>query len=72
MLGWYEGLEGREKRLGKKRKTVLYWRRVLIEAGVEPMEVEKRTREKNDWKKLVKERVEHIELWVAQKGNGYE
>ena len=26
VLGWWEGLEGREKMTGRKRKTVLYWR----------------------------------------------
>ena len=72
VLGWYEELEGKAKRLGKKRKTVLYWRRVLIEAGVEPMEVEKRTSERTEWKKVVKERVEHIDLWVDQKGHEYQ
>ena len=72
VLGWYEELEGKAKRIGRKRKTVLYWRRVLMEAGVEPMEVEKRTKERTEWRRVVKERVEHIDLWVAQKGNRYE
>ena len=27
VLGWWEGLEGRGKMGGRKRKTVLYWRR---------------------------------------------
>ena len=27
VLGWWEGLEGRGKMAGRKRKTVLYWRR---------------------------------------------
>ena len=31
VLGWWEGLEGRGKMAGRKRKTVLYWRRVLRE-----------------------------------------
>ena len=45
---------------------------MLIEAGVEPMEVEKRTRDRTEWKKVLKERVEHIDLWVAQKGKEYD
>ena len=72
VLGWYGELEGRVKRTGRKRKTVLYWRRVLIEAGVDPMEVEKVTKDRTEWKKVVKERVEHIDLWVAQKGHEYQ
>ena len=31
VLGRWEGLEGRGKMAGRKRKTVLYWRRVLRE-----------------------------------------
>ena len=72
VLGWYEGLEGSRKKIGKKRKTVLYWRRVLSEAGVEPLEVERRTRERDGWKKIVRERVEHLDRWVAQKGHEYD
>ena len=33
VLGWWEGLEGRGKMAGRKRKTVMYWRRVLSEAS---------------------------------------
>ena len=71
VLGWYEGLKWRRKRIQKKRKIVLLWRRVLIEAGVEPMEVDRKTRERTEWKELVKERVEHIDLRISQKENGY-
>ena len=35
LLGWWEELEGREKKVGKKRKTVLYWKRLLREAGID-------------------------------------
>ena len=40
VLGWWEGLEGKGKMAGRKRKTVLYWRRVLREAGIDWTEVE--------------------------------
>ena len=71
VLGWYEGLEGRRKMGGRKRKTVLYWRRVMAEAGVDPMEVERLTGDRRGWKAKVGERVQHLELWEAQKGHGY-
>ena len=29
MLGCYGGLEDKEKMKGRKRKTVLYWKRIL-------------------------------------------
>ena len=35
VLGWYEELEELPKRPGKKRKMVLYWKRLLSEAGVD-------------------------------------
>ena len=51
---------------------LLYWRKVLVEAGVDPMKVEKKTKERAVWRKLVNERVEHIYLWVAQRGHNHE
>ena len=33
VLGWYEGLEGLEKKKG--RKTGLYWKNLLREAGID-------------------------------------
>ena len=36
------------------------------------MEVEKRTRERTEWRKMVKESIEPVNLWVAHKGHKYE
>ena len=33
VLGCYEGPEGTNKMRGRKRKTVLYWRKLMKEAG---------------------------------------
>ena len=33
VLRWHEGLEGRAKIIGKKKKTVLYWKRMLRGGG---------------------------------------
>ena len=41
VFGWYEGLEGKEKRKGKKRKTVLYWKRISRECGVDWTDIER-------------------------------
>ena len=35
VLGWYKKLEGVSKSPGKKRKTVLYWKRILSEAEID-------------------------------------
>ena len=35
VLGWHEDLEGKSKMKGRKRKTVLYWKKTLREAGID-------------------------------------
>ena len=70
-FGWWEGLEGRGKMAGRKRKTVLYWRRVLREAGIDWTEVERLTSDRKGWKEKVAERMEHLDRWERQKGHGY-
>ena len=37
VLDFYGKVEGMNKMNGKKRKTVLYWRRTLKGAGIDPM-----------------------------------
>ena len=61
VLGWWEGLEGRGKMAGRKRKTVLCWRRVLREAGIDWTEVERLTSDRKGWKEKVAERMEHLD-----------
>ena len=56
---------------GRKRKTVLYWRRVLKEAGIDWTEVERLTSDRKGWKEKVAERMEHLDRWERQKGHGY-
>ena len=72
VLGWYGKLEGTEKVKGKKRKTVLYWRRLLREAGIDCTDVERLTRDRAVWKKLVGERMSHLEKWERQRGHKYD
>ena len=60
VLGWYEGLKGRSKMIGKKRKTVLYWKQMLREAGVDVTDVERLMGDRNRWKERVKERMVHL------------
>ena len=48
ILGWYEGLEGESKIAGQKRKTVLYWKKLLRKAGVDWMDIERRTRDRKE------------------------
>ena len=71
VLGWWEGLEGKGKMAGRKRKTVLYWRRLLRDAGIDWTEVERLTSDRKGWKEKVAERMEHLDRWERQKGHGY-
>jgi hypothetical protein len=72
VLGWYEKLEGKSKMLGRKRKTVLYWKRVMKEAGLDWTDVERLTSDREEWKSRVGERMEHLYNWECQKGHKYE
>ena len=70
-LGWYEKLEGTHKVKGKKRKTVLYWKRVLREAGIDVTDIERLTSDRDGWKRIVHERMSHLEKWERQRAHGY-
>ena len=72
VLGWYGKLEGTEKVKGKKRKTVLYWRRLLREAGIDRSYVERFTGDRTVWKKLVRDVMSHMEKLRRQRGHKYD
>ena len=63
VLGWYEGLEGKDKMRGRKRKTVLHWKKLLNEMGVDWTDVERVCADRDSWKAWVRVRVSHIEKW---------
>ena len=68
VLGWYGELEGKEKMKGQKRKTVLYWKKILREGEIDWTDIERLTGDKKGWKKIVKERMEHLLKWEKQQG----
>ena len=68
-LGWMEELENWPKVPGKKRKTVLYWRKLLREAGIDQTRIGMLSQDKKGWKATVNERVKHIEEWEEKGGN---
>ena len=71
VLGWYEGLEGKSKMIGRKKKTVLYWKRLLKEAGIDWTDIERRTKDRKEWKKCIRNRMERVHRWEEQKGHKY-
>ena len=67
-LGWLEELELYPKVPGKKRKTNLYWRKILREAGIDNNNISELMENRKKWKTLVMERVRHLQEWEEQGG----
>ena len=65
-LGWYKKLEGVSKAPVKKRKTVLYWKRILSEAGIDWTDIDRLASDRCGWKNLVKERMDHLDVYERQ------
>ena len=70
VLGWVSKLENHERKTGggRRRKTVLYWKRLLKEAGLDYTRIGRLTADRKEWKAKVKERMKKIEEWEASKG----
>ena len=51
---------------GKKDKTLLYWRKLIREAGMDVNEIEKLTQDRKGWRRAVKARMEHLHKWKSQ------
>ena len=72
VFGWYEKLEGTEKMRGRKKKTTLYWKRIMKEAGWDWTEVERLASDRKGWKAMTAERMKHLYEWECQNGHEYE
>ena len=72
VLGWLEDLESYNKCPGKKRKTLLYWKRLLKEAGFDYTKIGQLTEDRKAWKSLVKERMNHLKEWERRGGKRVE
>ena len=62
-LGWLEDLESHEKKRGRKAKTVIYWKRIIREAGFDWTDIGRLTEERKKWKASIRERMKHLESW---------
>ena len=69
VLGWLEDLEQYDKVPGKKRKTVLYLKKLCREVGVDTTNIAALTKDRKAWKSLVRERMKHLEIWEKRGGN---
>ena len=67
-LGWLEDLEPHKKMPGKKRKTVLYYKRLVKEAGLDHSKIGKLTSNRKQWKQTVNKRMAHLLEWEKKGG----
>merc|ERR1712074_356443 len=68
VLGWMEDLEKWEKK-GRVRKTVNYWKKLVREAGWDYTQIGKLTADRKQWKRMVGERMKHLDEYEKSKGN---
>ena len=71
-LGWLKDLEALPKVGGKKRKTLLYWKRLIKEAGLDYTKIGDLTKDRKEWRILVRKRARKIEEWEKKAGHGEE
>ena len=69
ILGWLRTLENYRKTPGKKRKTILYWKKLLKEAGIDWTTAGEMAQDRNRWKENVTKRVKTLDEWDHQRGN---
>ena len=72
VLGWLSELEKWDKAPGKKRKTILYWKKLLREAGIDWTEAGTIAQNRTEWKGRVMDRIEHLERQERQGAHHYE
>ena len=65
-------LESRERVRGSKRKTVLYWRKLIREAGWDVTEIGKQAQDRKKWKAAVMARMKHLAEWEESRGKKWE
>ena len=68
-LGWMKDLEEHDKVPGKKRKTVLYWKKTLKEAAIDWTKIGNLAQDRKEWKSRVRERTRFIDEWERRSGN---
>ena len=52
-----------KKTPGKKRKTIIYWKKLLREANIDWTEAGRMAQDRSAWKEVVMKRVAHMEKY---------
>ena len=71
-LGWLTDLEAYPKIPGKKRKTVLYWKRLVKEAGLDSSKMGQLTQDRKVWRSLINERMKYLEEWERKGAKSFQ
>ena len=71
VLGWFAELKKWEKTPGKKRKTIIYWKRLLTEANSDWTDAGRMAQDRSAWREAVMKRVAHMEMYEKQQGHHY-
>ena len=69
VLGWWDKLEEVDRVPGRRRKMVLYWKRLLREAGVDWTRIGRLTEDRKKWKEVVRVRMKRIQEWESSQGH---
>ena len=72
VLGWVEQLERWERVKGSRRKTMLYWKKLLREAGIDYTRIGQLTKDRKKWKEVVRERMEVLRQWEWSRGHKWQ
>ena len=72
VFGWLRNLEERGKRKGQKRKTVLYWRKLIREAGWDVTRIGKLVEDRRKWKEMIRERMKMLAEYEDSKGHKWD
>ena len=62
-LGWLAELEDYPKVKGRKKKTVLYWKKLVKEAGLDYTKINLLTQDRKIWRGIVNERMKYLYVW---------
>ena len=71
-LGWMEDFERYDKIQERKRKTMLYWKKLVREAGIDYTTLGEKCTDRKVWKAIVNKRVKEIDEFEKRRANRYE
>ena len=72
VFGWMAELERYPKPVGRGRKTVCYWKKILREAGLDYTDIYGLTSDRKKWKGLITERMKAISKGEDSQGHTWQ